>query len=348
MTDPRLEFARSTMPGGSDARLLSVGIVGAGEIVSRIHLPVLSACEGIGIEYVADKNPEAARSLASSYKLTPITVPNDLDHLPQTDVVLLAVPVTARLPYYEMFARRGTCVLAEKPLAVCVADAEHLCNLYPAYSLACGFQRRAYSAVVLARLLVAENWFGPLRSMSVSEGALTTKTGADSRFYDDAVSGGGGVLMDLGCHSLDMAMYISNATEAIPTERRFIYDGGVDREVQARLVLRSAKVSCDLDYLVTWLRPAKNAIELRFENCTVVLPCRPAQELEIRGTQNARASPFLIMKQAGAATVYQAFYMEWMAFLDGVRSRQASKFNARSCLATIRAIEALYRAGSPS
>jgi len=339
MTEP------TRMPGDPTAAgVLSVGIVGAGEIVSRIHLPTLSACEGIRIAYVADKNPEAARSVAASYKVAPITMA-DLDMLPQTDVVLLAVPVTARLPYYELFADRGTCVLAEKPLAVGGSDAERICGLYPGYALACGFQRRSYGSVVLARLLVAENWFGPLRSISISEGALTTKTGADSRFYDDAASGGGGVLMDLGCHSLDAAIYITDATEAIPLKQRFIFDGGVDREIDAHLTLRMPRGSCELDYLVTWLRPAKNTIELRFENCTVELPCGPSQHLEIHGAQNGRDVASLGMKHAGAATIYQAFYLEWMAFLDGVRSRQASKFKAHSCLPTIRAVEALYNAG---
>jgi predicted dehydrogenase len=339
MTEP------TRIPGDpTTTGVLSVGIVGAGEIVSRIHLPTLSTCEGIRIAYVADKNPEVARSVATSYKVAPITTA-DLDMLPQTDVVLLAVPVTARLLYYELFAKRGTCVLAEKPLAVRVPDAERVCGLYPDYALACGFQRRSYASVVLAKLLVAENWFGPLRSISISEGALTTKTNADSRFYDDAATGGGGVLMDLGCHSLDAAIYISDATEAIPVEQRFIFDGGVDREIDAQLTLRMPRGSCELDYFVTWLRPAKNTIELRFENCTVELPCGPSQHLEIHGAQNCRKAALLRMKHAGAATIYQAFYLEWIAFLDAVRSRQASKFNARSCLPTIRAVEALYRAG---
>jgi len=346
MPDPTItEVASCTAPGDApESQVLSVGIVGAGEIVSRIHLPVLSACEGIRISYVADKNPELARSVAGSYKLAPVSVADNLDELPQTDVVLLAVPVTARLPYYELFAKRGTSVLAEKPLAAGVSEAERICGLYHEYSLACGFQRRSYASVALARLLVAENWFGPLRSMSISEGALTTRTGADSRFYDDATSGGG-VLMDLGCHSLDVAMYVTDATEAIPVNQRFVFDGGVDREINARLTLRTAHGTCDLDYLVTWLRPAKNTIELRFENCTVELSCRPSQNIEIHGVQNGRDLASLAMKRAGAATMYQAFYLEWTAFLDGVRSRQASKFNARSCLPTIRTVEALYRAG---
>jgi predicted dehydrogenase len=337
--------ASTEQEGAAGARVLSVGIVGAGEIVSRIHLPVLSACEGIRIAYVADRNPEAARSVAGSYRVAAFTAADNLANLPQTDVVLLAVPVTARVPYYELFAQRGTCVLAEKPLAVGGLEAERICGLYPEYGLACGFQRRSYASVALARLLVSENWFGRLRSISISEGALTTKTGADSRFYDDATSGGGGVLMDLGCHSLDASIYITGATEAVPVEQRFVFDDGVDREIDAHLTLHTAHGSVDLEYFVTWLRPAKNTVELRFENCTVELSCRPSQEIEIHGAQNQRDVAALVMKHAGAATIYQAFYLEWMAFLDGVRSRRASEFNARSCLPTIRAVEALYRAG---
>jgi predicted dehydrogenase len=330
------------------ARTLTLGIVGSGDIVSRIHLPALTACEHIRVVYVADRNSEAAKSLARSYNVAPVLVNDDPNNLPLTDLALLAVPVTARAPYYRLFAERGTCVLAEKPLAVGRSEAEQVCALYPDYALACGFQRRSFASVELARSVVAENWFGPLRSISISEGALTTKTGTDSRFYDDAERGGGGVLMDLGCHSLDMAIYITDAAEAIPVEQHFVFDRGVDRQLEARLTLRGAHRSYELDYFVTWLCPAKNTVELCFENCTVELSCQPSRDLKIRGAGNAPDIATLAMKQSGAATVYQAFFLEWEAFLDGMRSRRPSKFSARSCLPTIRAVEDLYRAGKRS
>ena len=75
---------------------LSVGIVGAGEITSRIHLPVLTACDGIRIAYVTDKNAHAARAVGEGYKLAAITMPANIEELPVTDVALLAVPVGTR------------------------------------------------------------------------------------------------------------------------------------------------------------------------------------------------------------------------------------------------------------
>src|ERR1700683_1135320 len=85
---------------------LSVGIVGAGEITSRIHLPVLTACDGVRIAYVTDKNAQAANAVGGSYKLNAVTVPANLEELPITDLALLAVPVSARPRYYELFAPR--------------------------------------------------------------------------------------------------------------------------------------------------------------------------------------------------------------------------------------------------
>lgn len=324
-------------------KILSVGIIGAGEIVSRIHLPVLSACEDVRLSYIADRNPDAAASVAKSFRTAAVVVADNLDRLPPSDVVLLAIPVKARMPYYELFAHRGVCVLAEKPLATCLADAERICQRYPDHALACGFQRRTYATARLARRMVAGRWFGPLQSMSVAEGALTTKTGADSLFYD--ADGSGGVLMDLGCHSLDLALYISGATGLTVSRQRFVVDQDVDREVEAQLLLRTPSGQCRLDYLVTWLRPTDNVIQLRFENCVASLSTRPAQPIEIRGWRNERETA-LLSAEGGAATVYQAFYLEWMAFLDGVRSGQASEFSARSALATVSAVETLYRGQS--
>ena len=154
--------------------------------------------------------------------------------------------------------------------------------------------------------------------------------------------------MDLGCHSLDLAIWISEASEVAVCDQHFVFDNGVDREVEAHLLLQTSRGSCKLDYFVTWLRPTDNVIRLQFDHCAVSLPCQPAKNLEVRGSHNDRHIALLSDNDAKATTVYQAFYLEWMAFLEGVRNRQASEFSARSALTTVRAIEALYNAGKQS
>ena len=320
---------------------LSIGIVGAGKIVSRIHLPVLSSCQDVHLSYVADIDADAARVTARSFRTTPVVIRDNPEELPITDVVLLAIPVSARMPYYRLLARRGTCVLAEKPLAGSLADAQYVCELYPEHALGCGFQRRAYATARRARTMIAENWFGPLRSISVAEGALTTKTGADSNFYD--ADGSGGVLMDLGCHSLDLALYISGAGDFTVNHQRFVFDNAVDREVEAELLLHTSSGSCTLHYMVTWLRPVENTITLRFDNCMARFSTRPAEHIEICSVQAGSRNALLAVAE-GATTIYQVFYLEWTSFLAGVRNRQSSEFGAASAVNTLRAVDALYEA----
>ena len=320
---------------------LSLGIIGAGEIVTHVHLPVLSACEGVRFVYIADINADAVKRATKSFGGMPVTLTGDPGVLPESDVVLLAVPVAVRMPYFELFARRGTCVLAEKPLAASLADATRVCDLFPDYALGCGFQRRGYATVRLAQAIVAEGWLGPLRSITIEEGALTTKTGTDARFYD--AGGNGGVLMDLGSHTLDLALRTSGAIKATVIDQHLMFDGDIDREVQAHLLLHTPSGECELEYLVTWLRSAENVIRLRFDNCVASLSCRPSEHIEIHGLRDARQTARWLATD-GATTVYQAFYLEWMTFLDGVRGRQASAYSARSALDAVAAVDALYQA----
>ncbi len=320
---------------------LSIGVIGAGEIVNRVHLPVLSACEGVRLAYIADVNTNAARLAAGIFHSQAIAIPSDLDQFADCDVVLLAIPVQSRMPYYELFGRRGTPVLAEKPFAVSYDQGTRICSLFSPSALACGFQRRSYATVRLARKIVAANWFGPLRAISVAEGALTTKTGTDARFYDSGDSGG--VLMDLGCHALDLALQISGAKSTTLIDEHFIFDGDVDREVSAHMLLHTDSAACEMHYTVTWLRAMENNIQLHFDHCTASLSCRPSEHIVIRDSSGAQSSELLLAKD-GARTVYQAFYLEWMSFLNGVRKREPSEFSAASALNTVAAVETLYQA----
>ena len=79
--------------------------------------------------------------------------------------------------------------------------------------------------------------------------------------------------MDLGCHSLDMAMYIAGAIEAIPAEQRFVFDAASiakSRRVSPWHASRFVRTRLPGDLAAA----DQNAIELRFRQLHrgVVLP----------------------------------------------------------------------------
>ncbi len=124
---PRAACARAQL----SENVLSVGVVGAGEIVSRC-ISRSERLRRIRLAYVADRDSETARVAANSFGTTPVTVTGQRDELPQTDVVLLAVPVTCQ----DAVLRRcspnvGPMCWPRKPLANCLRDAQRVCDFLP-------------------------------------------------------------------------------------------------------------------------------------------------------------------------------------------------------------------------
>src|SRR5690242_18362576 len=83
-----------------------VGIIGAGDIVTQVHLPCLLARDDLQIAWVVDSNPDRSRRAGKAFGVESFRVPEDPAALPSADVILLAIPFGARPPYYTALASR--------------------------------------------------------------------------------------------------------------------------------------------------------------------------------------------------------------------------------------------------
>jgi len=303
----------------------------------------------VRLAWIADNSGERARSVGAAYSI-PAVVTQSAENLPECDVVLLAIPVGARAFYWDTLARRGIAVLAEKPFAATSAEHLHVIELFSPHSIGCGYMRRFYSSTVLLRQVVQGGWFGPLRSIRIVEGDRSTRTGTDRSYLDDPRLSGGGVLSDMRCHDADLALYLAGA-EAFEVEScNLVLDGCIDRKASARIRLKGspalAREGAGLDLCVSWLDRQENVVELQFERTSlwaeldpgapVLLgdPARPFEAVSI-----APAAP------AGALTSYQAFHLEWQAFLSGLEAGRASEVSAGSAVLTTALVEQLYKEG---
>jgi len=310
----------------------SIGIVGAGDIVRKVHLPVLQNLTGVRIAWLYDRDAARCRAVAEAYQV-PWTAANVPDELPECDVVLLAVPVPVRESYLRCFARRGTAVLCEKPFALSAAEHSRYLDWFPAHRLGCGYMRRYYQSTRIIAHLLERNWLGPLRSIHIGEGGRSRGSGGGQSFLDDpAFAAAGGVLMDLGTHTLDLALLFARSEIFAVEQCELTLDGIVDRHVKARARLSQTRL--ELDYAVSWLDPQPNRIELRFGDVSVWSGVGPDARVFMGDDVLSPDAIELRLPVGGATTVNQAFALEWRDFLDGVAGGQESRVSARAALAT--------------
>ncbi len=298
------------------------------------------------VAWLTDADRARGEAVARAYGIPFVPLPQNVDDLPSCDAALLAIPVGTRWPYHESFSRRGIAVLTEKPFARDAEEHRKIAGLFDPYRIGCGYQRRAYASMRLLRSAFDGAWFGVPERLRVTEGARNTKTGVARSFLDDVTGAGGGALIDLGSHTLDLALAITRSRGAEVLSVDIVWDEGIDRKVAARIRLETPRGPLDLEYCVSWLDLQPNAVEIEFPSVTVraaVFPGAPVEVVPKGGNGvSGRLEP---PRGLGASTFAQAFYLEWVSFLDGVRRREPSDFSAESCLGTTSLVAELYSRG---
>ncbi len=326
---------------------VSVGIVGAGAITRKSHLPVLASMVGVRVAWIYDQRPEAAAVLSRAYRVPAVTAVS-LGRLPACDVVLLAVPADVREPYLREFSDRGTAVFCEKPFAMTARAHSDALALFASHALGVGFMRRYFRSAILLRRIVRDEMFGPLLEIDVSEGNRSKGSGADASFLDDPARGAArGVLVDLGSHSLDLALYVSRANGFEIRSCAQVLDGAVDRKVTATVLLHcdgESPAPVALKFGVSWLDRQENRIRLRFSHASVWAGLGPSAEVWVGDPSRPDEAFTLDGRAMGATTYNQAFFLEWENFLQGWRTRAESEVSARSAFLTTSLVEALLNA----
>lgn len=314
----------------------SVGIVGAGAIAATAHIPVLRAMPDAGIAWIADTNERRGREVARLNHARFAPVQTDLDSLPPCDVVLLAIPVPPRGAYFDYFAGTNTAILAEKPLANDAPGHARLTARFASWRLAVGYQRRYYATSLLLRSLVRSAVFGPLLGIRIAEGGRVMRTGGLGTYQDVATAEGGGVVKNLGCHSLDLALWLTDAGGFRIHDRQVEWDGDTDRRVHAVIELIDVGGSvghrCRLDWTLSWLDAQPNCYEFEFNKALLRCPIAPADHIDLLGKDRRMLTRLQTPAGQGATTSAQAFYLEWDDLLAGLKSRREPVVSAISCL----------------
>src|SRR5262249_21721108 len=158
-------------------------VVGAGEVVRTIHLPVLRHMSEVEIEWICDVDERRAERLARAYGVSRYF--GDVNAGADVDAILLAVPVGVRRDAWQCALERGWNVLCEKPGARGIEEFELLIEEMSSRGLvvAVGLMRRFYAGTRLVQQLLEKRTFGEVREVWAGEGGRQTRTGRGNDWY---------------------------------------------------------------------------------------------------------------------------------------------------------------------
>lgn len=187
---------------------LGVGVVGCGVVATSQHLPNLARLGGARIVAVADADGERAAAAARRHGARAHADVATLVADAAVQAVLIASPTALHAEHARLALAAGKPVLVEKPIA---ADAESARALLAAAaatatSVHVGFHLRFQPLYRQARAWIRSGRLGEivaLRGLFAEPFTDSTATGWRSR--RDA---GGGVLLDLASHQVDLVRWL--------------------------------------------------------------------------------------------------------------------------------------------
>jgi predicted dehydrogenase len=198
------EFRTRMKPKPPPTLPLRIGLVGGGAIAEHGYLPAARGSKVASIAVLIDRDPERATKLAHAAGVGRVgtTLAEAVDHI---DAAILATPNHLHAPMAVELLERGIPVLVEKPMALHTAECQAMLDASRAAhtSLTSGFVSRFSRAARLAKSLLESGMLGPVRSFQAENGCeFAWPVASDYLFRRE--SAGGGVLMDLGPHVLDL------------------------------------------------------------------------------------------------------------------------------------------------
>jgi predicted dehydrogenase len=326
----------------------TVGIVGAGSIVFKSHLPLFKAM-GLEVSWILDANRSRAKATAEAYGVPLALGADELDKTPPTDIVLLACPYGSRRPYFEFLRGREGAIYVEKPVARSVHELGEICRLRPDYAIAAGFLRRSMGVTNIVKGLIEDGVFGKLRRVK-SEFGTATVISSGGGFAKDVGLAGGGQLMESAIHNVDAICYMAGISQAAVKQCKMIHENGFDLHTEASLKLVDEQGrEIEMELLVTCFRSTQYEIEMEFDSAKLTFSLFKPMLPEIRNTRSQRVYKVVDQQiQDYPRQVYDVLHVFWTDFLNGWKAQELNYTNACSTLATTSIIEQLYRHGTAS
>ena len=338
-------------------RKLRWGIIGCGGIADRRTMPGMMLSDMVEIVAVMDSNPAAAESVKAKYGAKyAFTNHEDVLALDEVEAVYIASPVFCHKEQALAAAKAGKHIFIEKPVGMSVADTKEIIDVCEkaGVKLGVGFMMRFHAYHQAIKEVIAKGTIGPLVSMRAQFSCWYPDI--EGAWRQNKALSGGGALIDLGVHCIDLLQYLSGleAVECVgyaPTQT-FHYNvddsaalimkmsNGSLAYVDVNFNMPDSAAKCPLEFYGTKGSIIATGTLSQVEGGEVqVLACP-----EVAG-YDAQQDRSLVEPVALEVEFGNMYQKEIEAFTKAVFEDTEPPVNAKNTLRVQEVIEAIYTAG---
>lgn len=185
---------------------IKVGLIGGG-FIGGIHAASFKLLPDAELVAVATSSSETAAKFAKAHQIPQSYGDfHEMIHHADIDAVIVGLPNYLHVDAVVSAAEAGKHILCEKPFAKTIEDANVMLESVKEHGVKLVYGEMLCFApkYVRARRLVAEGAFGKVFLVKHHE----EHDGPHMPWFWDVNRSGGGVLLDMGCHSIELARWI--------------------------------------------------------------------------------------------------------------------------------------------
>jgi len=190
---------------GSIPGSVGLGVIGMGRHGSRYVTHLLEGVPGCHLAAVSRRDEAAGRAFAERHGVPFVADWRELVTRPEVEAVVAVTPPGLNREICLAAARAGKPMLIEKPLSLTVAEGREMVGAARTAGVALMTAQTLRFTPVLERLRATLPLIGPLEYLCL----VMRAERPPHHWLDDPAQAGGGVLLEIGIHLLDLIRYLT-------------------------------------------------------------------------------------------------------------------------------------------
>ena len=204
---------------------VQIGIIGAGNIAQNAHIPAILQMKGVKLAAVYDIHAKRSAEVAEKYGMKNCPNIEALLSIDTLDAVSVCTWNNGHAPSAIAASKAGKHVFCEKPMSITVAEAEEMekAAKQSGKIFMMGFVNRYKPESRYITDLRNKGEFGEIYYARTS---LLRRRGTPLGWFTDVSKSGGGPVIDLGVHIIDITWYLMGKPKPVSVTASADYSFG--------------------------------------------------------------------------------------------------------------------------